>query len=1371
MKSMGLKEIYSAAGAKILGASTTAKVIGTVTVASAVIAGGAAGIHAYTNGRDFTPSGESRAMRANQVHFDGDESTIGKQDESEQDKKSESKMYERDANAEEQAKPQTGDSASYLFDSEKQPETSANNTLLDGNGTAAAIAGTTVSDAAASTPPGTVIDIVSDPSKADMVIRPGAAGTITEPSAGEGGGNAEIPPVPAPYPLPTPEPPPTPSPKPSQPSKGDASSGGSSEPSAPVTPVTPPTASDIENSAKEDTSGSSEAPSTGGKDVEEIRYHESSADMGSNPGIYIGNRENNESGYLYCGQQITPEDIIRSLTIFISTQNSAGAPVAYYFTSDDLGTYLRIDSVTIDGAEIKEYPFTVPENSQTIKIKMSYRLKQSDEWTPYVERDIINPLKSHRVLVLTDKLTEVGQTIPNDWIIRPDRSASERINLYGFQRALYDKRYGWDAALRIDLLPPLRELYTGWTENGEQAPWIYTADSGRHILQPGEFVEVPKGYTVRLTNKNYGEENGGYYEWQTLTDFDESVLTTDENGETTLNVPEYVQAVALEGETEPAISTYAARGAQPGNELHGTVCSDNVANYFVIPSTVDYIKNDGCGNVMSGYIVDADNEKYAAVDGILTDKAETEYISIPLAKESITVPETITKVNLPDGYDGKVVLEGGTLPEINFGNMLGGSVEVKDVDMMDKVVREYGKALSGTPSTISIDGSEQSYEVHSDCLTHTDKDGNTVLDRVISDADIYAIPDYVDVIGSNAFSGSGSRAIRVSNGNISFAKDCFADSQINYTLCDDSLIDEIRSKMEGIEGVTAAASHTSDDGCEYMIQDGKCVLLNAPSDVKEFRGAITIDGVSKTVNGIGAHAFDGCKKLEYVSLPESVSEIGTSAFDGCTSLSGVMIEGTGAFTIKDHAFDGCTSLRFIGSNAMNMTLENDYNIVTGSGSGQISGELWCPTGNAGYNSAWLRFNDETGITGYKVYEMNGMKVLYGSDEESGSWLAIRAAATPSASTEQPNAVELPADTQEIYISCFEEIAVPYTINWESLVNLWSLDQRAFADSGLTGTMKLASAESDIFLEDYVFMGSDLIEADFSAVTICRGGISMFADCQQLKKVTFGASTIAGPDTGNEGKPHSVIMTYTFFECNNLEEIAFTTDTPIGLSTYGPHDGFTFRDTYTDAALKITVPEEKADVYYEAWQRSFLGCDVNDPFDYQSYKFIMENQLFGDKMDFMDENWEVNEDNWNAYVEAYTQYTIRKAENMLRGMLGMEKLEELENPQEHKEDYGGNASAGGDPFIWWSAQDTAETPVETPDAAPDDSPPDDPPKLDITISDPSENEIPSISEPSPDAPAGQPSIDAPGEQPSAPDTTTENTEPAADPTAAGEGETT
>ena len=157
------------------------------------------------------------------------------------------------------------------------------------------------------------------------------------------------------------------------------------------------------------------------------------------------------------------------------------------------------------------------------------------------------------------------------------------------------------------------------------------------------------------------------------------------------------------------------------------------------------------------------------------------------------------------------------------------------------------------------------------------------------------------------------------------------------------------------------------DGCTYLTVGGTTMLLGAPKDISEFRGTIIDGDTELTVNVIGAHAFDGCKKLEYVSLPKSVSEIGTSAFDGCTSLSGVMIEGTGAFTIKDHAFDGCTSLRFIGSNAMNMTLENDYNIVIGSGSGQISGELWCPTGNAGYNDAWRRFDDKTGITGYLNY--------------------------------------------------------------------------------------------------------------------------------------------------------------------------------------------------------------------------------------------------------------------------------------------------------------------------------------------------------------------------------------------------------------------
>ena len=102
---MGLKELYTATGAKIFGTASTVKTIGAAAAASAVIAGAAAGVHAFTSNRDFTPDGAGRAIRTNQVHFDGSENTIGRQDE--QTKNGESEIYERDESAEEKQKPQT----------------------------------------------------------------------------------------------------------------------------------------------------------------------------------------------------------------------------------------------------------------------------------------------------------------------------------------------------------------------------------------------------------------------------------------------------------------------------------------------------------------------------------------------------------------------------------------------------------------------------------------------------------------------------------------------------------------------------------------------------------------------------------------------------------------------------------------------------------------------------------------------------------------------------------------------------------------------------------------------------------------------------------------------------------------------------------------------------------------------------------------------------------------------------------------------------------------------------------------------------------------------------------------------------------------
>ncbi len=54
---------------------------------------------------------------------------------------------------------------------------------------------------------------------------------------------------------------------------------------------------------------------------------------------------------------------------------------------------------------------------------------------------------------------------------------------------------------------------------------------------------------------------------------------------------------------------------------------------------------------------------------------------------------------------------------------------------------------------------------------------------------------------------------------------------------------------------------------------------------------------------IGDHAFEGCKNLKEVCLPESVVEIGESAFAGCENLEEINIPNS-VREISYYAFKG-----------------------------------------------------------------------------------------------------------------------------------------------------------------------------------------------------------------------------------------------------------------------------------------------------------------------------------------------------------------------------------------------------------------------------------------------------------------------------------
>lgn len=169
------------------------------------------------------------------------------------------------------------------------------------------------------------------------------------------------------------------------------------------------------------------------------------------------------------------------------------------------------------------------------------------------------------------------------------------------------------------------------------------------------------------------------------------------------------------------------------------------------------------------------------------------------------------------------------------------------------------------------------------------------------------IEEGVTNIGKRAFWGCGELTdITISNSVVSIDQYAFQHSRgltgikiPGGVLSIDSLAFIDCSNLMGFEVSTENTAYTSYDGVLFDKDKKNIVIFPGGKE-----GAYTIPD---SVIGIGAHAFDECKKLTNITIPNSVSDIGDGAFIRCSGLTNINIP-DGVTDIKTSTFSECKGL-------------------------------------------------------------------------------------------------------------------------------------------------------------------------------------------------------------------------------------------------------------------------------------------------------------------------------------------------------------------------------------------------------------------------------------------------------------------------------